>query len=146
MVWLGISVENGAAVYLDIHDIERRALRGEMVYAISATLGDGQFEAQVLVEIGGAVEISLADPWVSAQDARDFFERVGLERLRLALAEAVLGMRVLLEDAPASGTRSRSRVVGCRIGERAIRFDPPANSLSTLHRVCEPGSLWSAPA
>lgn len=146
MVWLGISAENGAAVYLDIHDIERRSLWGELVYAVSATLGDGQFEAQVLVEIGGSVEITLADPWVSAQQAREFFARVGLERLRQAVCEAVLGMRVMFEEAPASGSRSRSRVVGCRIGGRAIRFDPPAVFPSVLPQVGEPGPLWSARA
>jgi hypothetical protein len=52
MIWLDMTAENGRTLYLDIRSIESRRLHGDTVFAISGILGDGQDEAEVLMDIG----------------------------------------------------------------------------------------------
>ena len=86
MVWLQATEENGNALYLDIQRVERR--RGAV--AVTAVLGDGHGEAEVLVELGERVEVTFLDEWLPGRRLPEFIVRAG----SAALAKAVAGVAV----------------------------------------------------
>jgi hypothetical protein len=101
MIWLDMTEENGRGLYLDIRGIEPRRLRGDTVFTISGVLGDGQDEADVLLDVGNEVEVVFVDDWLSKVRQGGLFSRVSREDLVGALVERAAGMSFCIESFPA---------------------------------------------
>lgn len=87
MLVLPLREQNGAAIYLDIHHVEWRQKGGAWQYAVSALLGDGWYEGEVLIEAGDRVQLTFADEWLGGGEIRDLFRRVSRESLQQAVRE-----------------------------------------------------------
>lgn len=100
MVYIETVADNGSAVYFDIHATERFA---EGV-RISGTIGDGQYEGEVLVECGEIADVTFADAWLGGEGYREFMARCDLDSLRQALLDVVSGLSLFptRRDAPHS--------------------------------------------
>lgn len=85
MVYVQTVAEDGSAVYFDIHTAERIA---EGV-RVSGTIGDGQYEGEVLVECGVVTDVTFADAWLGGEGYREFALRCDLDNLRRSLLEVV---------------------------------------------------------
>jgi hypothetical protein len=89
MLVVTLGEQSGETVYLDIHHLEWRQESGKPQWAVSALLGDGWYEGEVLVEVGEKSEVTFADEWLGRPQIGDLFRRLGRERLREALVTAV---------------------------------------------------------
>jgi hypothetical protein len=98
MLVLTLGEQKGETVYLDIHHAEWRQRTGPPYWAVSALLGDGWYEGEVLIEAGEQVRVTFADEWIGHSQIGELFSRVGREPLLAAITEAVAGRR--LEGAP----------------------------------------------
>lgn len=98
MVYIGTTSYDGGAAYIDVHAAERSAdgLR------ISGTIGDGQYEGDVLVEFGRTEEVTFVDAWLGGSGYREFAARFDLDRLQKDLLASLRGMGLLgfRQDAP----------------------------------------------
>jgi hypothetical protein len=90
MIYIGTTQDNGSAIYFDIHTAERQG-RG---MHFCGTLGDGSYEGEVLVEIGGDDCVTFADAWIGGSGFSDFVDRCGAEFLERALLDSVREMSV----------------------------------------------------
>ena len=104
MLVLTLGEQTGETVYLDIHHAEWRQHTGAAHWAVSALLGDGWYEGEVLIESGEQVQVTFADEWIGHYQIGELFDRVGRENLLGAIREAVAGRR--FEDFP--------QLKGCR--------------------------------
>lgn len=88
MIYIGTTGNNGSAIYLDVYSAERqgRGLR------ISATIGDGCYEGEVLVEVGRSECVTFADAWLGGSGFTEFLSRCGADMLERALLETVREM------------------------------------------------------
>jgi len=125
MIWLDMTEENGRGLYLDIRGIEPRRLRGDTVFTISGVLGDGQDEADVLLDVGNEVEVVFVDDWLSKVRQGGLFARVSREELMRALTERAAGMSFCIENFPALEGRPKQRVRGYRSGGQWMPVRPP---------------------
>lgn len=128
MIWLDMTEENGSGLYLDIRGIEPRRLRGDTVFTVSGVLGDGQDEADVLLDIGKEVEVVFVDDWLSKVRPGGLFARVSREDLVGALVEKVVGMSFCVESFPALEGKPRQQVRGYRSGGPWLPVRPPSYS------------------
>jgi hypothetical protein len=94
MLVLTLGEQTGETVYLDIHHAEWRQRSGSPRWAVSALLGDGWYEGEVLIEGGEQVEVTFADEWLGDMQIRELFSRVGRENLLSAIREAVKNHRL----------------------------------------------------
>lgn len=85
MVYIGTAGQGELGVYLDVHSIERfgGGLR------VNATVGDGCYEGEVLIECGGDSQVTFADAWLGGQGLHEFLQRCGQGWLEGALLDAV---------------------------------------------------------
>lgn len=93
MLVLTLGEQTGETVYLDIHHAEWRQRTGKPHWAVSALLGDGWYEGEVLIETGEQVQVTFADEWIGHSQIGELFTRVGRETLLTAIREAVAGQR-----------------------------------------------------
>jgi hypothetical protein len=91
MLVLTLGEQRGETVYLDIHHAEWRNRCGADHWAVSALLGDGWYEGEVLIEAGEQLEVTFADEWLGRPGVGEFLSRVGRETLLKALREALTG-------------------------------------------------------
>lgn len=122
MIYIGTGNEPNSSVYLDIHAIER--LNDGV--RVSALVGDGCYEGEVLIETGAHPEVTFADRWLGGEGLGLFLQRCGQHWLQESLLTSV---RVECE------TRGMQPDPGGR-PVRPHRFQPPAS-------VAESGPLWS---
>lgn len=89
MLVLTLGEQSGETVYLDIHHAEWRQNTGAPHWAVSALLGDGWYEGEVLIEAGERVDVTFADEWLGGSQIGDLFKRVGRETLLDAIRKAL---------------------------------------------------------
>lgn len=94
MLVLTLGEQTGETVYLDIHHAEWRQRTGAPHWAVSALLGDGWYEGEILIEAGEQVQVTFADEWIGHSQIGELFNRVGRENLLVAIREAVAGRRI----------------------------------------------------
>jgi len=148
MVWLDLIEENGSGIYLDIRHIESRG-RGEgTTFAISGVLGDGRAEAEVLVEVEEAVEVTFVDEWLDTGRLHDLFSMVDREALLTAVAARAGEMSFCLESFPSLEGRPRQRVSGYRAGSHWLPVRPGGygEQLELPLTVAAPPPSWAAVA
>lgn len=87
MVWLRETTTAGSGLYLEIRSLERKLKCGEGVAVVTATVGDGSYEGDVLVEIGAQSEVCYVDQWLDPAALREFFRRIDRMRLTEELAD-----------------------------------------------------------
>jgi hypothetical protein len=97
MVYIGTTAEDGSAVYFDVRSIERctDGIR------VTGTIGDGQYEGEVLVELGSSSEVTFVDAWLGGLGYREFITRFDREVLQQDLLDSLrsiplLGLRRVL--------------------------------------------------
>jgi len=125
MIYIGTTEFSGQAVYLDIHSIDRTR-EGTRV---SAVIGDGCYEGEVLIECGQQPSITYVDAWLGGAGLNEFLQRCGHQWLQQQLVES-LGDRI----GPSCGIPGRPR-----------RLYPHA----TPHRretIAEQRPFWKMPA
>ncbi len=116
MVWLDVAGNNGSALYFVTDRVERLLGRGAAGFSVTGIVGDGQYEGEVIVEVGAAAEVTYVDAWLAAGDFDAFEKRIDIDRVTAALTEAAeraadgLGGR-----AASSGERRSGR--NCRVAE-----------------------------
>ncbi|PLX86011.1 MAG: hypothetical protein C0617_02400 [Desulfuromonas sp.] len=130
MVWLNMAGNDGSLLYLDVFNVEHRRQRGEKVVAVSAVLGDGLFEGQVLLEVGVGVEVTFVDAWLAEERLRDFFARVDREEVEEALEEAARAL---------TGSAGRQ-------APSPAWMSPHPGGGGSASRVAEDAPTWSAVA
>jgi hypothetical protein len=81
--------KDGSILYLDVQRIERSRRRGAMVTSVVATLGDGPYEGEILVELGDRTEVIFVDEWLGGSDVGNFLDRIDRPRVEKALGEAL---------------------------------------------------------
>lgn len=126
MIWLDMTEENGRGLYLDIRGIEPRRLRGDTVFSISGVLGDGQDEAEVLLDVGNEVEVVFVDEWLSKVRQGGLFARLSREELVKSLAERASEMSFCIESFPALNGKPRQQVRGYRSNGKWLPVRPPS--------------------
>jgi len=89
MIWLDAMTKDGSILYLDVRRTERSRRRGAMVTSVVATLGDGPYEGEVLVELGDRTEVVFVDEWLGGSDVANFLDRIDRSRVEKALGEAL---------------------------------------------------------
>lgn len=89
MLMLTVGEKTGETVYLDIHHAEWRQSAGTSHWAVSALLGDGCYEGEVLIEAGERVEVTFADEWLGRPQIGELFDRFGRETLLQAIRDAL---------------------------------------------------------
>lgn len=77
MVYIGTTAVDGRAVYFDVHATER----SKAGLRVCGMIGDGQYEGEVLIEIGTDTEVTFADAWLGADGFREFIGRCDLPTL-----------------------------------------------------------------
>ena len=88
MIYIGNHAENGCGIYLDMYSSLRRRSDQE----ISAIIGDGFYEGEVLIQIGTQVEVTFVDAlWGNAGALKGFFERHGEDKIRADITSVVTG-------------------------------------------------------
>jgi len=87
MVWLDVTGNNGSALYFVTDRVERLQGRGAAGFSVSGIVGDGQYEGEVIVEVGAAVEVTYVDAWLAAGAFDAFERRIDLDRVTAALTE-----------------------------------------------------------
>ncbi len=90
MVWLNVADENGSALYFDVEKVERAQNGKSAGYSLSGTIGNGQYEGQVLVDIGAVGEVVFVDQWLGDAGFSDFNRQVDIEKLRQSIIEVAL--------------------------------------------------------
>ena len=105
MICLSVAETTGSPLYLDIHHRERRLRHGRPLHALSATLGDGSYEGEVLLEISDRVEVTLVDEWLDPSRLAGLFSRMGREEIVRLLLEAAATLIPGVGEAGPEGRR-----------------------------------------
>jgi len=86
MFYIGAESEGGCGIYLDVHAIER----DDHGQRISAIIGDGHYEGEVLIVLGQDFEVTFLDAlWGKIESVTVFFDRHGEDKLRNDLEHAL---------------------------------------------------------
>lgn len=83
---VGSSSEN---LYLDIHHVEIKVDGERMGLVVSAIIGDGWYEGEVAVALGGEISVTFADQYLDERRIAAFFERFERESLERAICVTV---------------------------------------------------------
>lgn len=121
MVWLHTAGKN---LYLDIHRVEQRQEGDNCSYVISATLGDGRDEGEVLVEVGRGVDVTFLDAWLPGRSLPPFLDGAGREGAVRALTAELSAMLFCVESFPSLEGRPLRRVTGFRAEGRWLALRP----------------------
>jgi hypothetical protein len=85
MIYIGATENSSQAIYLDIHSIEHLRCGTR----VSAVIGDGCYEGEVLIECGEQTAVTYADAWLGGDGLDDFLQRCGKHWLREQLVASV---------------------------------------------------------
>ncbi len=78
MIYIGNQADGGCGIYLDAYALERQ--HGGI--QVSAVIGDGSYEGEVLVLLGSGVQVTFVDElWGDSRRLRAFLDRHGKERI-----------------------------------------------------------------
>ena len=78
MIYLETTSFDGRAVYFEPYVTERTAAG----LRICGTIGDGQYEGEVSIELGGdSPQVTFADSWLGGTGFREFTDRCSIWRL-----------------------------------------------------------------
>src|SRR6056297_1837782 len=88
MVWLDICDEQGNAIYLDVHRVERKRVDRRWRHAVSGICGNGLFEVEVLVEPGGEGEVTYLDLGERSSFGRQLMNGIDARCLETGLIDA----------------------------------------------------------
>lgn len=83
---IGSSSEN---LYLDIHHVDIKVDGERMRLVVSAIIGDGWYEGEVAVALGGETCVTFADQYLDERRIADFFERFERQSLEQAIGVTV---------------------------------------------------------
>jgi len=86
MVWLSTTNSMGNSLYLEVRCRERKHGGAGPRELVTATIGDGSYEGEVLIGLGARVDITFVDRYFAPQELEQFFSRIDLDQLREALA------------------------------------------------------------
>jgi len=86
MIYIGTTEPPGQAIYLEIHAIEQQGNQT----SVSALVGDGCYEGEVLIECGEQIAITYADAWLGGVGLGDFLQRCGNQWLQQQLVATVM--------------------------------------------------------
>lgn len=114
MVYIGTTSDDGRALYFDVYATERSATG----VRICGTIGDGQYEGEVLVELGALPEVTFADAWLGDGGFREFLTRCNVQELRADLLRCLetLPLLVVRQDQPHPVDEQRRADLVCEIG------------------------------
>lgn len=126
MIYIGTTEADGQAIYLDIHAVERRG----QDLRVSALIGDGCYEGEVLVECAAQPCITFADAWLGGTGLTEFLQRSGTRWLQQQLVASV---RDYVTETSC----------GTAWGSRGARPHPVQRRREV---VAEPLPVWSPPA
>ncbi len=87
MVWLNVTDENGSALYFDVEKVEKTRIGKRGGYSLSGTIGNGQYEGEVLVDIGEVGEVVFVDQWLGDDGFSAFNRQVDIDEVRLSIIE-----------------------------------------------------------
>lgn len=82
MVWLQETTTAGHGLYFEIRSLEKQMKHGIPVAIVTATLGDGSYEGDVLVEFGVSTDVCFVDHWLDPDALKTFFEQIDHQRLQ----------------------------------------------------------------
>ncbi|HKI50755.1 MAG TPA: hypothetical protein VJ995_01670 [Geothermobacteraceae bacterium] len=85
MIYIGTTESPGQAIYLDIHAIEQQGNQT----SVSALVGDGCYEGEVLIEFADQPAVTYADTWLGGAGLDEFLQRAGQAWLRKQLLDSV---------------------------------------------------------
>ena len=126
MIYIGTTDSPGQAIYLDIYAIEQSG--GEV--RVSALVGDGCYEGEVLIECAARSNVTYADAWLGGEGLDEFLQRPGQSWLQRQLLDSVRDHLALVNGAQLK----RNRPVY------------PHQSLRSRGRVAETPPIWTQPA
>lgn len=114
MIYIGTTENNGSAIYLDVYATERQG-RG---MRISATIGDGCYEGEVLVEVGRNDSVTFADAWLGGSGFAEFMARCGADVLEQSLLATVREMPLFKTrcSRPHGNGKTQTRSAACEAG------------------------------
>jgi len=91
MIYIGTDSESGGGIYLDVHTVVR-SRRGQ---ELTAVIGDGHYEGEVLIALGARLEVTFVDAlWGDASGLRSFLEHYGEEKIRADLRHTLTSFNV----------------------------------------------------
>jgi hypothetical protein len=125
MIYIGTTEFSGQAIYLDIHAIEQVADG----VRVSAVIGDGCYEGEVLIESGQRPAVTYADAWLGGAGLGDFLQRCGRHWLQQQLFESIQERVGAM-----NGSRGRHRP--------SVLPHPPHRRRT---RIAEPAPFWTTP-
>lgn len=106
MIYIGNQTDGGCSIYLDVHAMERE--RGGI--QVSAVIGDGSYEGDVLIHLGSTLQVTFVDElWGDLRGLRTFLDRHGKERILEDLKDTLSEELSPYEPAPAAA-RTRPHV------------------------------------
>jgi hypothetical protein len=97
------------SVYIDIHHVDFTEDGGPPGLVVSAIVGDGWYEGEIAVHLGGEVSVVFADQYLDEQGIAAFFKRFDRERLERAICGAVSSLVFSY-----GGSRGRKKVLAYR--------------------------------
>lgn len=83
---VGSSSEN---LYLDIHHVDIKVDGDRISLVVSAIIGDGWYEGELAVALGGETRVTFADQYLDERRIAPFFERFERESLEQAISVTV---------------------------------------------------------
>jgi len=79
MIYIGAETDGGCGIYLDVHTVARSHHGQEL----TAVIGDGHYEGEVLIVLGHGVDVTFVDAlWGDTVGLRNFLEQHGEEKIR----------------------------------------------------------------
>lgn len=132
MIWLALEQSDHNALYLDVHHIEQTPDGPQPRTLLSATLGDGCNEGEVLIELGLNEAVTFADMLPDS----------GLRPLLRAHGETALKEALLQACQPVAASEGRRIDRPCRNQAN----DPQLHLFSRTEPqgVAEAGPIWSS--
>ena len=91
MIYIGTTDTNESAIYFDVYS----AVKHNGGVSVSGTIGDGCYEGEVVVEIGGNESVTFADAWLGGSGFSEFLDRCNVASIEEALIESLRELPLL---------------------------------------------------
>ncbi len=145
MLWLQTGSENPQSLYLDVQQVEERQFRGREFFAVTGICGSGEWEGEVLIEIGAEAAVTFVDEWLDPGRLDGVLSCRDRASIAAALIGALTDARFCLECLPALAGNSRRQVVGLAAEGRWLPLRPRTwgEQLDLPLAVAEAGEGWN---